>query len=91
VDRASNSLTALAGAFTESNALLRALIRAIDLAAVLLLMLNFASPWLALGLAVAYLSAVGGALLVAGEYTGGRQLLHWTKGVEQVAEGIVAP
>jgi hypothetical protein len=91
VDRASNSLTTLAGAFTDSNALLRALIRAIDLAAVLLLMLSFASPWLAVGLAVAYLSSVGGALLVAGEYTGGRQLLHWTKGVKQVAEGIVAP
>jgi hypothetical protein len=91
VDRASNSLIALADDFTRYNRLLRALIGAIDLAVVLLVALHFAGPWFALAIGVAYLSTIGGTILVAIEYTGVRQLLRWTKGVEQVAEGIGAP
>lgn len=88
VDGASNALPVLAAEFARNNKLLRALVRAIDLAAGLLALLSFAGPWLGLALGTAYLSTIGGVLLVGGEYTGGRRLLRWVDGVEQVAERI---
>lgn len=89
LDRATNTLPGVASEFTKNNSLLRALIRAIELVALLLYALRFLTgPWLAVALGIAYLTIIGGALLIGGEYTGGRQLLHWAQGVEQLAEAI---
>jgi hypothetical protein len=86
VDGVTNTLPTVGTEFTRASQLLRGLIYAIDFAAILLGMLHFVGPWLALALGGAYLSVVGGAVLVGGEYAGEQQLLHWAKGVKQVAE-----
>jgi hypothetical protein len=88
VDSGSNKLAPLAADFARNNKLVRALRRALDLAADFLTLLHFAGPWFGLALGAGYLSTIGGVLLVGGEYTGGRRLLQWVNGVEQIAEQI---
>jgi hypothetical protein len=91
VDSGSNKLAPLAADFTRNTKLLRALRRGLDLAADFLTLLNFAGPWLGLALGAGYLSTIGAAVLIAGEYAGGRRLLQWVNGVEQIAEQIQIP
>ena len=88
VDRASNSLPQLARDFTRDNTLLRALLRAIQLAGVLLALLHLAAPWLVPTLAIAYVLAIGTTVLVGRQYTGAGCVLAWIDGVEQVAGRI---
>jgi hypothetical protein len=88
VDGGSNKLAPLAADFARNNKLLRALRRGLDLAADFLTLLHFAGPWLGLALGAGYLSTIGAVVLVGGEYTGGRRLLQWVNGVEQIAEQI---
>lgn len=90
VDRASNALAPLAVDFTRNINLLNALIFAIGLAAKALVFFHFAVPWLPLALAAGYVSAIGVVVLLGCEYAGGRQILHWVGGVDQIAEAIPA-
>ena len=88
VDSASNSLPPLARDFNRDNTLLRAVLRAIQLAGVLLALVHFAAPWLVPTLAIAYVLAIGTTVLVGRQYTGAWRVLAWSDGVEQVAARI---
>jgi hypothetical protein len=88
LDSASNSLPELARDFNRDNKLLRAVIRAIELAALLLAVVHFAAPWLVPTIAIAYVLAIGATVLVGRQYTGAWRVLAWSDGVEQVAGRI---
>jgi hypothetical protein len=88
VDSASNSLPQLARDFNRDNKLLRAVLRAIQLAGLLLALVQFAAPWLVPTLAIAYVLAIGATVLVGRQYTGAWRVLAWNDGVEQVADRI---
>jgi hypothetical protein len=88
VDGASNLLPELAREFNRDNSLLRAVVRAIQLAGVLLALVHFAAPWLVPTLAIAYALAIGATVLVGRQYTGAWRVLAWSDGVEQVAARI---
>ncbi len=88
VDGASNSLPELARDFHRDNKLLRAVLRAIQLAGVLLALVHFAAPWLVPTLAIAYVLAIGATVLIGRQYTGAWRVLAWSDGVEQVAARI---
>jgi hypothetical protein len=88
VDDASNLLPDLASHFNGDNKLLRAVMRGIQLAGALLVVLHFAAPWLAPTLAIAYVLAIGAAALVGLQYTGAWRTLNWIDGVEQIADKI---
>jgi len=84
VDAASNALPDLARAFNRDNKLLRAVLRAIQLSALFVIV----APWLTPALALAYVSAIGIAVLIGRQYAGQTRVLSWIDGVEQVAERI---
>ena len=88
VDGASNSLPRLARDFNRDNTLLRAVLRAIQLAGVLLALVQLAAPWLVPTLATAYVVGIGTTVLVGRQYTGAGRALAWIDGVEQVAGRI---
>jgi hypothetical protein len=86
VDGASNSLPQLARDLNRDNKLLRAVLRAIQLAG--LLLAQFAAPWVVPTLAIAYVLAIGATVLVGRQYTGAWRVLAWSDGVEQIADRI---
>jgi hypothetical protein len=88
VDSASNSLPELARDFNRDNKLLRAVVRAIQLAGALLALVHFAAAWLVPTLAIAYVLAIGATVLVGRQYTGAWRVLAWSDGIEQVAARI---
>jgi len=88
IDGASNSLPELEHDFDRDTKLLRAVVRAIKFAGVLLAFVNFAAPWLVPTLALAYALAIGATVLVGRQYTGAWRVLAWSDGVEQVAARI---
>ena len=88
VDSASNSLPELAHDFTRDTKLLRAVVRGIQLAGVLLALVHFAALWFVPTLAIAYVLAIGAAVLVGRQYTGAWRVLAWSDGVKQVADRI---
>lgn len=88
VDGASNSLPELADNFSRDSKMLRAVMRAIQLAGLLLALLSLAAGWLVPALAIAYALAIGATVLVGRQYTGASRVLAWSDGVEQVAERI---
>lgn len=88
VDGATNSLPELARDFDRDTKLLRAVVRAIQLAGVLLALVQLAAPWLVPTLAIAYVLAIGATVLVGRQYTGAWRVLAWSDGVEQVAARI---
>ena len=88
VDSASSSLPELARDFNRDTKLLRAVVRAVQLAGVLLALVHFAAPWLVPTLAIAYVLAIGATVLVGRQYTGAWRVLAWSDGVEQVADRI---
>jgi hypothetical protein len=87
-DGASNLLPEIDRAFTGNHTLLRGILRAIRLTALLLPLFSFTAPWLAPSLATAYILAIGAALLVGRQYTGEWRILPSVEGVEQIANRI---
>jgi hypothetical protein len=88
LDSATNSLPEIARDFNGNNKMLRAVMRAIQLAGLLLPVLPFAAPWHVPTLAIAYVSSIGVTVLVGRQYTGAWRVLTWIDGVEQIADGI---
>lgn len=90
VDGATNALAPLAQDFARNNKLLRAVLRTIRLAGVLLALVPVATPWLAPSLAIGYLLVIATSLLLAQQYAGALRVLTWIDGVEQIANRIEA-
>lgn len=88
VDRASNRLAPLTTNFDFYVKLLRGLIQGISFAATALSFFHFTAAWLSLAFGLAFLSTIGGAVLIGSEYVGRHRLLHWTDGVDQIADTI---
>jgi hypothetical protein len=88
VDEASNKLPPISGNFLREIRLVRLIVRGLALAAVLLGVVFAATVWVPLALGAALFAAIGAALLIGGEYTGGRRLLSRVQGVEQIAEDL---
>ena len=88
VDAATNALPEIARDFNTNNKMLRAVLRAIQLAGLLLAVLPFAAPWYVPTLAIAYVLAIGATVLVGQQYIGAWRVLNWVDGVEQVADAI---
>jgi hypothetical protein len=88
IDEACNFLPELAREFNQNSKLLRAILRAIQLASLGLAVLHFAAPWLVPTVGLVYVSMIGVAVLIGRQYTGASHMLAWIDGVEQVAARI---
>jgi hypothetical protein len=90
IDAATNALLPLREALKKDMNLVRTVLRAVVLSASLLGVVHVAIPWLPLLTATAYLSVLAAALLIGSDYADSGTLLHWVKGVGEIATDICA-
>lgn len=90
VDEASNTLPPISGNFLREIRLVRLIVRGLALAGVLVGAVFAATVWVPLVWGGALFAAIAAALVIGGEYTGGRRLLRRVHGLEQVAEKLEA-
>jgi len=88
VDEASNTLPPISGNFLREIRLVRMIVRGLALAGILVGVVFAATVWVPVVWGAALFAAIAAALVIGGEYTGGRRLLRRVHGLEQVAENL---
>ena len=88
LDSASNELRPLTDSYDNKVAIIKCLLGAIVLITSALAFLNVAVPWLPLLLGGAYIALLGAAILIGITYARGSNILHWGKGIREIADGL---
>jgi hypothetical protein len=87
-DEASNELPRLSDKYKSTMKLLQSLISGVVLAGSIISFLHLAAPWVPLSLAVTYVGLIAATVLIGMDYSDSGGLLHWVRGVGEIANGI---